>query len=47
MDFDLTKELRDIQKAAREFAKGEFDPDAVLEYDQKQEFPSNIWKKAC
>jgi alkylation response protein AidB-like acyl-CoA dehydrogenase len=47
MDFDLTKELRDIQKAAREFAKGEFDPDAVLEYDQNQEFPSAIWKKAC
>ena len=47
MDFDLTKELRDIQKAAREFAKGEFDPDAVLEYDQNQEFPSTIWKKAC
>ncbi|MBW1703316.1 MAG: acyl-CoA/acyl-ACP dehydrogenase [Deltaproteobacteria bacterium] len=47
MDFDLTKELRDIQKAAREFAKGEFDPDAALEYDQNQEFPSTIWKKAC
>ena len=47
MDFDLTKELKDIQKAAREFAKGEFDPDAVLEYDRNQEFPSTIWKKAC
>ncbi len=47
MDFDFTKELRDIQKAAREFAEGEFDPDAVLEYDQNQEFPSTIWKKAC
>lgn len=47
MDFDLTKELKDIQKAAREFAKGEFDPDAVLEYDRNQEFPSAIWKKAC
>lgn len=47
MDFDLTKELRDIQKAARDFAKGEFDPDAVLEYDMNQEFPSEVWKKAC
>jgi alkylation response protein AidB-like acyl-CoA dehydrogenase len=47
MDFDLTKELRDIQKAASEFAKGEFDPDAVLEYDKNQEFPLTIWKKAC
>ncbi len=47
MDFDLTKELRDIQKAARDFARGEFDPDAVLEYDMNQKFPSSIWKKAC
>ena len=47
MDFSLTTEQVDIQKAAEEFAKGEFDPDAALEYDEKQEFPSNIWKKAC
>jgi acyl-CoA dehydrogenase len=47
MDFSLTKEQIDIQKAAEEFAKGEFDPDAALEYDEKQEFPSTIWKKAC
>ena len=46
MDFSLTKEQIDIQKAADEFAKGEFDPDAALEYDEKQEFPSTIWKKA-
>jgi alkylation response protein AidB-like acyl-CoA dehydrogenase len=47
MEFSLTTEQVDIQKAAEEFAKGEFDPDAALEYDEKQEFPSNIWKKAC
>jgi alkylation response protein AidB-like acyl-CoA dehydrogenase len=47
MDFDLTREQIDIQKAAKEFAKGEFDPDAVLEYDEKQQFPSAIWKKAA
>jgi alkylation response protein AidB-like acyl-CoA dehydrogenase len=47
MDFSLTKEQIDIQKAAEAFAKGEFDPDAALEYDEKQEFPSTIWKKAC
>ena len=47
MDFSLTTEQRDIQKAAEEFAKGEFDPDAALEYDEKQEFPSTLWKKAC
>lgn len=47
MDFSLTKEQMDIQKAAIEFAKGEFDPDAALEYDEKQQFPLKLWKKAC
>jgi acyl-CoA dehydrogenase len=47
MDFQLTAEQRDIQTAAREFALGEFDPDMAMEYDEKQEFPVNIWKKAC
>ncbi|MFW6114697.1 MAG: acyl-CoA dehydrogenase family protein [Thermodesulfobacteriota bacterium] len=47
MDFQLTVEQRDIQTAAREFALGEFDPDAAMEYDAKQEFPMSIWKKAC
>jgi alkylation response protein AidB-like acyl-CoA dehydrogenase len=47
MDFNLTREQVDIQKAAKEFAKGEFDPDAALEYDEKQQFPSAIWKKAA
>jgi alkylation response protein AidB-like acyl-CoA dehydrogenase len=47
MDFSFTTEQIDIQKAAKEFAKGEFDPDAALEYDEKQEFPSTLWKKAC
>ena len=31
MDFRLTKEQADIQKAAAEFAGGEFDPDLALE----------------
>jgi alkylation response protein AidB-like acyl-CoA dehydrogenase len=47
MDFNLTKEQADIQKAAREFARGEFDPDRILEWDRKQEFPVSIWKRAC
>jgi alkylation response protein AidB-like acyl-CoA dehydrogenase len=47
MDFSLTLEQIDVQKAAREFARGEFDPDAALEYDRNQEFPTTIWKKAC
>ena len=47
MDFDLSKEQKDIQMAAIDFAKGEFDPDAALDYDQNQQFPSTIRKKAC
>src|SRR5512139_2689914 len=47
MDFNLTKEQADIQKAAREFAAGEFDPDRILEWDRNQEFPVSTWKKAC
>jgi len=47
MDFNLNTEQIDIQKAASEFAKGEFDPDAALDYDLKQQFPVTIWKNAC
>ena len=47
MDFELTKSQKEIQKAAREFAKGEFDKELVLEMDKKHEFPTKIWKKAC
>ncbi|MEW6666107.1 MAG: acyl-CoA dehydrogenase family protein [Thermodesulfobacteriota bacterium] len=47
MDFDLTREQKDIQKAAREFARGEFDPDLVLACDRNQEFPGKVWRKAC
>ena len=47
MDFELTKSQKEIQKAAREFAKGEFDKDLVLELDRKHEFPTKVWKKAA
>jgi alkylation response protein AidB-like acyl-CoA dehydrogenase len=47
MDFNFTKEQADIQKAAREFAAGEFDPDRILEWDRNQKFPVSVWKKAC
>jgi alkylation response protein AidB-like acyl-CoA dehydrogenase len=46
MNFELTDEQRDVQKAAREFAQGEFDPDLALELDQSGKFPEAIWKKA-
>jgi alkylation response protein AidB-like acyl-CoA dehydrogenase len=47
MDFELSNEQRDVQKAAMEFAKGEFDPDLALELDRTGQFPESIWKKAC
>jgi alkylation response protein AidB-like acyl-CoA dehydrogenase len=47
MDFSLTKDQADIRKAATEFAKGAFEPDLILEWDHKQEFPGAIWRKAC
>jgi alkylation response protein AidB-like acyl-CoA dehydrogenase len=46
MDFDLTKEQQDIQKAAREFACGEF-PARAQEFDRNETFDLDIWRKAC
>jgi alkylation response protein AidB-like acyl-CoA dehydrogenase len=47
VDFSLSEEQIDIQKAAREFAQGEFDPDEALDLDRNGQFPLKIWKKAC
>ena len=46
MDFELTKSQIEIQKAARDFAKGEFDKELAFELDRSHEFPEKIWKKA-
>jgi alkylation response protein AidB-like acyl-CoA dehydrogenase len=47
MDFELTAEQKDIQKAAREFAQGEFEKEKILEWEQTHTFPKEIWKKAA
>ena len=47
MDFSLTSEQRDIKKAAREFAEGEFTSERAVEYEMNHEFPRDIYKKAC
>jgi len=47
MDFELTQEQKDIQKAAREFAENEFDKDYSLEIERSRKFPWKAWKKAC
>lgn len=46
MDFSLSKEQKDIQMAAREFAQGEFDPDVALELEKEGQYPFDIRKKA-
>ena len=46
MEFELSKTQKDIQKAVRDFTKGEFDKELALELDKKHEFPRKIWQKA-
>ena len=46
MDFELTHRQKQIRLAAREFAEGEF-PGVAREYDRREEFPKDLWKKAC
>jgi alkylation response protein AidB-like acyl-CoA dehydrogenase len=46
MDFDLTKEQKDIKKAAREFAEGEF-PEIAEECDREEKYPFYLVKKAA
>lgn len=46
MDFTLSKEQQDIVKAAREFARKEFD-ERAQEFDRQETFDPGLWKKAC
>jgi acyl-CoA dehydrogenase len=46
VDFALTKQQKDIMRAAREFAEGEF-PDRAQEFDREEMFDYEIWKKAA
>jgi alkylation response protein AidB-like acyl-CoA dehydrogenase len=47
VDFNLNKEQQAIQRAAREFAEGEFDKEIALEHEKTHTFPRELWKKAC
>ena len=46
MDFELTNRQKQIRTLAREFDEGEF-PEVAREYDRREEFPRDLWKKAC
>jgi alkylation response protein AidB-like acyl-CoA dehydrogenase len=47
VDFSLTKEQRDIKRAAAEFAQGEFKPELAHECELEHRFPREIFKKAA
>jgi len=47
MDFRLSKDQEQVQKATREFAKGEFDKEIALAHARAHKFLKEIWKKAC
>jgi alkylation response protein AidB-like acyl-CoA dehydrogenase len=47
MEFDLEKSQKEIQKAVREFAKGEFDKELAQEMDKTGTFPTRIWQNAA
>jgi alkylation response protein AidB-like acyl-CoA dehydrogenase len=40
MEFELNRTQKDIQKAVRDFQKGEFDKDLAFELEKKHEFPT-------
>ena len=46
MEFELSKPQKEIQKAAREFAKGEFDKEIIIERGRERQYPDNVLKKA-
>jgi alkylation response protein AidB-like acyl-CoA dehydrogenase len=47
MNFELSKQQKEIQKAVREFVKGEFKKEVIHELLEKHEYPEKIWRKAA
>ncbi len=47
MDFSLTKQQRDIKKAAAEFARHEFLPEVAEEHELNHRYPRELFKKAA
>ena len=47
MEFKLNDEQKEVLKAVREFCAKEFTPECALDFDQKEEFPLAIYKKAA
>ncbi|MBL0712643.1 MAG: acyl-CoA dehydrogenase family protein [Desulfosarcina sp.] len=47
MEFELTRSQKDIQKAVREYVKGEFKKDIIHNLVEKHLYPEALWKKAA
>ncbi len=47
MDFELSEEQKDIKKAAKEFCEKELTPELAVEFDKKEEFPTELYRKAA
>ena len=47
MDFELSREQKEIQKAVREFVKGEFKKDVIQDLLENHAYPEKMWKKAA
>ncbi len=45
--FELNRTQREIQKAAGDFANGEFDKDLAYKLEKNLSFPEKIWKKSA
>jgi alkylation response protein AidB-like acyl-CoA dehydrogenase len=47
MDFELSKQQKEIQKAVRDFVRGEFNKEMIQALDEEHTYPKDIWKKAA
>jgi alkylation response protein AidB-like acyl-CoA dehydrogenase len=47
LQFEFTDEQKEIKKAIRGFCTKDFTPELALEYDQREEFPMELYKKAA
>ncbi|MDA8139956.1 MAG: acyl-CoA dehydrogenase family protein [Desulfobacteraceae bacterium] len=47
MEFELSKEQTQIQKAVRDFVKGEFKKEEIHDLLERRAYPERLWKKAA
>lgn len=47
MDFSLSKEQRDIKRAAKEFASGEFTSERAQHHELAHTFPHELYRQAA